>query len=180
MANSTTPLNSGQISQSLAGRSCLENAQGRRISWVQRGPWLGSLQCPDPAGALWCQELPGLPPTTNELLKYTPSLSSLPLIAFFSVSRYGHFHACFLLLFCIWFSQFLPPVNFPLFYFASSWHFPQRLFLPDVSYSGILVCWPNICCMSLHLFFDLVAIASIFLLLLPFPSAWPYSLDCCS
>lgn len=93
MANSTMALNSGQISQSSAGRSCLENAQSQCISWVQRGLWLRAPQCLDPAGALWSQGLPGLPPATNELLEYTPSFGSLLLIAFFFISRCGHFHA---------------------------------------------------------------------------------------
>lgn len=65
-----------------------------------------------------------------------------------------------------------------MFYFTSSGHFTQRSFLPDVLYSGILICWPNICFMSLHLIYDFFVPASIFLLLLPFPSAWPYSLCC--
>lgn len=48
MANSTMALTSGQISQSSAGRSSLENAQSQCISWVQRGLWLESTTVPGP------------------------------------------------------------------------------------------------------------------------------------
>lgn len=82
MANSSMALNRGQISQSSADRSCLEKAHDGHISWVQPGPWLGVLQHPDPAGAVWGQKLPGLPSTTVSFLNIQP---------FLAVSHYLHF-----------------------------------------------------------------------------------------
>lgn len=181
MANSTMALNSGQISQSLAGRSCLENAQGRCISWVQPWPWLGAPQCPDPDGYLWRQKLPGLPPTTNELLKYTPSFSSLSIIEFFFISRYGHCHAwvfyfysaffvassCLLLIFLCFISH--------LHGIFLRGHFFLMFYIQAFSFVGLIfVLWASTC------FLILLLLLPFFLLLLPFPSAWPYSLDCYS
>lgn len=146
----------------------MHRVQGQHIPWVQQGPWLGQ----DDAGALCSQELPGCPLINNELLKFTPSFSCHPLnliVLFFKIWQFPWLS--FLLVFCLWFSQSLPPANFPMSYFTSSGHFLQRSFLPDVLYSGILICWPGICFMSLPLIYDFFAIASIFLLLLPFPSA---------
>lgn len=72
MPNSSMALNSSQVSKSSASRSSLENTEGQHISWVQRGPWLGAAQRPDPAGSLWCWELLGLPPTTISFLNIHP------------------------------------------------------------------------------------------------------------
>jgi len=60
----------------------------------------------------------------------------------------------FLLLFCIWFSQFCFLLIFLCFILHLHDFFLRGLFLPHVLYSGILIYWPNIYFMSLRLFFD--------------------------
>lgn len=114
-------------------------------------------------------------------LKYTPSFNSFLIIEFFFISRHGHFHAwvfcfcsacglassCILLIFLCFISH--------LHDIFLRGHFFLMFYIEVFSFVGLVfVLWVSTC------FFDFVAIVSIFLLLLPFPSAWPYSLDCCS
>lgn len=101
IANSALALNSSQIPQSLAGRSCLENAQGlgpAHPPGSARAMARSTIE-QDHAGALCSQELPRPPLINYELFKFTPSFNCHPPIAFFFFSRYVNFHAW---LFCFY------------------------------------------------------------------------------
>lgn len=141
----------------------------------------GSAAAPRPCRGCLGPETARAPVDHSQLLECTSFFSCLPLIAFSSVSRYGRSHA-WVFSFYLAFGLASSCLLLIFLCFVSHLHdiFLRGNFLLTFCVQTSWYIWPNIYFMSLRLFFDFVAIVSAFLLLLPFPSAWPSSLDCCS